>query len=211
MLKPMIAAKKGYVPATLGKTTKTIHYWTPEQLQQIIENAPHYQSKIAFAVMGCTGARVSELLMLTPSSFKFFRGRYYVHIPTLKQREDEPPLRTVPIPPGLYALVQQYASAYGIRENSPLFPVNRRTIWKWVKKAAKQAGLPTDKRARPHAFRHTFAMICVLDGARFWSLNAWLGHSDPLNTYKYVHLAAEDTAWDYPQDTFAQVVSSEND
>ena len=171
MLKPMIATQKGRaLPATYipQNKKKKFHYLTPDQLRRIIDNAPNFRAKVAIMTMVCTGARVTELRMLKPSSFKsikFMGGvRYVVHIPTLKQRQEEPPDRTVPIPPQLYDLVQQYAYAYKIGEKSLLFPVSRKTVWEWVKRAAKQAGLSEDD-VRPHTFRHTFAMICVWCGA----------------------------------------------
>ena len=202
MLRPMIATKQGRaVPAIRIPVRESIHYWSPEELQRIIEYAPHFIAKVAFLIMACTGARVSELLELT---YQHFDGiNLVVRIPTVKQRRKQrKPIRIVPIPYELYDLVTRFAQAYNKKPDDRLITVSRQMVRIWVQEAARRAGL-LDDRAHPHTFRHTFAMLCVKNSVNFWSLNDWLGHRDPMNTYVYVHLAAKDTVWDYPKDTFA--------
>ncbi|GAX89917.1 tyrosine-type recombinase/integrase [Effusibacillus lacus] len=68
------------------------------------------------------------------------------------------------------------------------------TVGHWRRKLAeygKKAGI-TSKRVSPHTFRHTFALLYILNGGDPFSLQRILGHSSMYMVRKYIHMAPGD-------------------
>jgi integrase len=57
-----------------------------------------------------------------------------------------------------------------------------------LQRALKRAGLD---RMRVHDLRHTFAATCVNSGASLYEVQKLLGHSSPVMTQRYAHLASD--------------------
>jgi len=147
-----------------------------------------------------TGARVSELLSLTPSMVN--REERTIRIINLKRhkkrkrgrptREDTPyQEKIIPINDSLRADISDYCLDYGIKPDSKLFPFSRRYALKFIKEIGEKADIPSYK-CHPHAFRHGFAVYCLLNGVPITVLQEWLGHSSIFNTTIYTKITQLD-------------------
>ncbi len=143
-----------------------------------------------------TGARVSELLSLEPSMVH--REERTIRIVNLKRhkiRKRGRPLKNdtpyqekiIPINDSLRADISDYCLDYGIKPDSKLFPFSRRYALKFIKEIGEKVGIFSYK-CHPHAFRHGFAVYCLLNGVPITVLQEWLGHSSILNTTIYTKI-----------------------
>ncbi len=65
-------------------------------------------------------------------------------------------------------------------------PLDRRQIWRLVRRYARQAGL--EKDVHPHTLRHTFATHLLANGAPLRVIQELLGHADIATTQIYTHV-----------------------
>ena len=158
-----------------------------------------------FAIMlAWTGARVSELLAVTPDDCDLERS--VICLRTLKRRK--PVVREVPVPPASMLLLDQH---FGLRARrldtharyARLWPVSRVTAWRWIKslmEAADISGAP----ACPRGFRHGYGVLALHSGIPINLLQRWLGHSRLTSTAIYADAAGPDEfllaerLWDGP-------------
>jgi integrase len=124
-----------------------------------------------------TGARVSEVLGLCPSSFQIERS--VVAIRTLKRRRHV--VREVPIPPKLMAALDRHfalgeAQRDPVRAHLRLWPWCRETAWRFIRKVITASGV-TGSPACPRGLRHGFAVNALLAGVPIHLVQRWLGHS----------------------------------
>ena len=147
-----------------------------------------------------TGARVSELLLLTPSMIN--RTEKTIRLPNLKRHKkktrgrpakDTTPYveKIIPLSDSLRADISDYCLDYGIGPESKLFPFTRRYAHKLVSEIGEKAGVPKYK-CHPHAFRHGFAVYCLLSGVPITVVQEWLGHSSIINTTIYTKITQLD-------------------
>ncbi|MCW0221530.1 MAG: site-specific integrase [Prosthecobacter sp.] len=143
-----------------------------------------------------TGARVSEILALTPSSFQLEGGT--VAIQTLKRRKHS--VREVPIPP---ELMTQLDRTFGIalaQRNSEsahrrLWPWCRSTAWRIIKRVMHQAGI-IGSHACPRGLRHAFGVGTLQAHVPITLVQRWLGHARLSTTAIYVDASGpEETAF----------------
>ncbi len=151
-----------------------------------------------------SGARVSEVLSLTPAQFQVDES--LITFRTLKRRRIH--LREVPVPPTLMRALDR---RYGLRElqaepegfsRGRLWPYHRVTAWRMVKSVMTVAGL-RGTNACPKAFRHSFGTGTVQAGIPITLLQRWLGHARLTTTAIYTevsgpeefHLAAKYWRW----------------
>jgi integrase len=150
-----------------------------------------------------TGARVSEVLALSPSSFQVERG--VVALPTLKRRKHH--IREVPVPPDLMAALDRHFHL-GARQRDPrradarLWTWHRTTAWRLIKSVARRAqiiGLP----ASPRGLRHAFGVGSLQSGIPLNLLQRWLGHARISTTAIYAdasgpeEIALAEKFWNY--------------
>jgi integrase/recombinase XerD len=124
-----------------------------------------------------TGARISEVLALTLSSFQIERG--VVALRTLKRRRHH--VREVPIPPNLMAaLARQLGISATSRDlqkaDHRLWPWHRATAWRLIKKVMRRAGV-AGRHASPRGLRHAFGVGTVQSGVPLNLTQRWLGHA----------------------------------
>jgi len=132
-----------------------------------------------------TGARVSEVLALTPQSFQMESG--VVAISTLKRRRLS--VREVPVPT---SLMEALDSHFGLRaaqldptsSRKRLWPWHRVTAWRVVKDIMQRGGV-TGRPACPRGFRHGFGVGTLQSGVPINLVQRWLGHAKISTTAIY--------------------------
>ncbi len=143
-------------------------------------------------VLAWTGARVSEVMALTASSFQIESG--VVTIVTLKRRKFS--VREVPIPDRLIAALETFFSLRCLQRDDSrgtrrLWPFCRMTAWRIVKTvmhAARIAG----PQACPKGFRHGFGHMAVRGGTPLHLIQRWMGHARLSTTAIYMSLSGPD-------------------
>ncbi|MDR3526094.1 MAG: tyrosine-type recombinase/integrase [Rhizomicrobium sp.] len=138
------------------------------------------------SVMALTGARISEVLALTPE--RIDRANGAIVFETLKRRE-RGIFRAVPIP---YELVELLYAVHNLktaaddpeRRGARLWRWSRPTAWKHVKSVMRLANIP-DAQAMPKALRHAFGVEAVQDRIAITLVKKWLGHAKLQSTEIY--------------------------
>lgn len=141
--------------------------------------------KALFALtLAWTGARVSEVLALTPASFQVESG--VVAIVTLKRRSYV--VREVPIPPGLMAALEEQFSLRAAQRASDadrrLWPWSRVTAWRLIKQVMAAAEI-AGKQACPRGLRHAFGVGTLQCSVPINLAQQWLGHASLKTTSIY--------------------------
>lgn len=172
-------------------------YWSKEEARMIIESSKNQRDRLIMDIMYQTGARVSELLMITSRDVDFHAS--VIRIPTLKRRKTH--IRVIPVKAPLLGEIVKYIAVIKPSDAEPLFTINRTRIFQIVREACRKAGL-NDKRSHPHSFRHSFAVLSVLSGVPPLVLNEWLGHSNVENTLVYSKVLAADSRGFYDKIEF---------
>jgi integrase len=139
-----------------------------------------------------TGARVSEVLALTPSSFQVERG--IVALRTLKRRKHH--VREVPIPPSLMSALDRHFKHSTMqrdpqRADSRLWPWHRVTAWRIVKLVMERSQV-SGHQASPKGFRHGFGHASLQSGVPITLLKRWLGHARITTTEIYADACGPD-------------------
>ncbi len=129
------------------------------------------------------GARVSEVCAVQVGDLGYDSGHR-----TVRLRMKGGKARTRAVPPGLSAELESYVDG---RTDGPLFrtgdgqALDRHGVYRFVRRAARAAGLPAADRITPHSFRHAWATIARERGASLEERQYALGHADPRTTQRY--------------------------
>lgn len=116
-----------------------------------------------------TGARISEVLALTPS--RIDAADEAIIFETLKQRKKQI-YRAVPVPRTLISLL----TTYNVRKEGRLWSWGRTNAWKVVKAVMRKAGI-VENLCKPKALRHAFAVEAGQKGIPLNIVQRWLGHA----------------------------------
>jgi site-specific recombinase XerD len=134
--------------------------------------------KALFALtLAWTGARVSEVLALTPASFQVESG--VVAVRALKRRKFV--IREVPIPETLVAALDTRFDL-GRRQRDPvalhqrLWTWRRETAWRLIKSVMETSGI-VGRSACPRGLRHGFGVGSLQAGVPLNLVQRWLGHA----------------------------------
>jgi integrase len=124
-----------------------------------------------------TGARISEVLAVTPRSFQV--GTCVLALLSLKRRSMV--WREIPIPPWLMARLDAHFDIAGaqldpVRAALRLWPQHRVTGWHIIKHAMKISQL-IGRAACPRGLRHSFGVGALQSGAPLNLVQRWLGHA----------------------------------
>lgn len=156
-----------------------------------MQNLDFKQSLFA-QLLAWSGARVSEVLALTPRSFGLETGS--VVIATLKRRR--PFFREVPLPP---FLMQALDTAFDLRRlqsdahfaNRRLWSFSRMTAWRIIKRLMTSAGV-VGPQASPKGLRHAFGVCALQSGVPVTLLQRWMGHARLSTTSIYLDVNGPD-------------------
>jgi integrase/recombinase XerD len=162
-------------------------YLNRNERQRVLAAIEFLEPKQAlFALtLAWTGARVSEVLALIPTSFQVERG--IVALRTLKRRK--PHIREVPIPPELMTAIDQHFAISERQRDSRsthprLWPWHRTTAWRLIKSLMLRNGI-TGLSASPRGLRHAFGVGTLQAGVPLNLLQRWLGHAQITTTAIY--------------------------
>jgi site-specific recombinase XerD len=180
----------GYRPVSLYTPVGARKYVNLSERSLLTERLRHLPVKrrlLAFAIMW-TGARVSEVLAITPSSFQIDAG--LVAIQTLKRRQ--PLVREIPIPSPFMA---ELDAVFDLRRAQrdpeaacrPLWDFHRVTVWRMIKQAMEQAGI-SGVRATPRGLRHAFGVGTLAAGVPLTLVQRLLGHASVATTAIYTEV-----------------------
>jgi integrase len=142
--------------------------------------------KALFALtLAWTGARVSEVLALTPAAFQIERG--IVAFTTLKRRRLS--VREVPLPGELMEAIERQ---FGLRSaqldpvaaSARLWAWRRETAWRLIKTVMQQSGV-IGRPACPRGLRHGFGVGTLQAGVPLNLVQRWLGHARMSTTAIY--------------------------
>jgi site-specific recombinase XerD len=132
-----------------------------------------------------TGARVTEILELSPNAFQFDRG--VVTLRTLKRRQLS--FREIPLP---QQLLDGLDRQFGIRvrqrnpalTNERLWRFHRVTAWRIINTEFEKAGI-YGVRATPRGLRHAFGIATLASGLPLNLVQKLLGHASIKTTTIY--------------------------
>jgi len=136
------------------------------------------ENEALFALtLAWTGARISEVLALTVSSFQI--ESYVVALQTLKRRAHK--VREVPIPRQLVRRISRnFDIARAQRHPSwacrKVWPWSRTTGWRIIRRVMRVARI-TGSRATPRGLRHSFAIAALQAGVPLSLVQRWMGHA----------------------------------
>lgn len=137
-----------------------------------------------------TGARISEALNVRISDLDVYTG--VIHLETFKRKGH--PMRSIPKSFEFFQELMLYVQINDFQSpGDRLFNITDRTARRWVEICCRRAGIIDDDRNHPHAFRHSFAVNCVLQGTPLVIIQKWMGHADITKTMIYLGVVEKDT------------------
>jgi len=148
------------------------------------------------AVLMLTGARISEVLALTPE--RIDNANCAINFETLKRRK-KGVIRAVPVPRNLLMYletVHHYRDAQRdpVNAGARLWPWSRTTAWRRVKQVMKLSANP-DFLAKPKSLRHAFGAEAASKLVSLTLIKKWMGHASLRSTEVYTALVgAEERA-----------------
>lgn len=161
-------------------------YLNASERRRVLSAAQTFEpdERLFALTLAWTGARVSEVLALTPLSFQIGPG--LVAIRTLKRRRHH--VREVPIPRKLVVALNRHFRLTRLQQNarradSRLWPWSRTTAWRLIKRVMTKAGV-VGTQACPKGLRHAFG-VATLGIVPFSIRQKWLGHARAATTDIY--------------------------
>lgn len=136
-----------------------------------------------------TGCRASETLELTPNNLQHQDG--VIAIRSLKKRYNKIIMREVPIPDELCEILEQLRIQQNLNNNSPYWPMSRKTIWRIIKQIMTNAEI-IGSQANPKGLRHGFGIHAIHCGIDLATVQKWMGHSNLTVTAIYTNAIGKD-------------------
>jgi integrase/recombinase XerD len=140
-----------------------------------------------------SGARISEVLALTPGSIDIEGG--VVSIQTLKRRR-RGVIRQVPLPPNMLVALERIFKLRAAQRDPRLagqkiWRFSRTTAWRYVKQVMASAGI-TGTPAMPKGLRHGFGVRAFQSNVPPHLVQRWLGHASLSTTAIYADVIGPD-------------------
>lgn len=194
-----LIAKRPVLLDTIG--TMPMYLLKPEVLT-LLDAEKHPRFRLILDLMWSTGARVSEVLAITPSSFVDDGYDFGVILRTLKQGAGRPtkasmqrsPKRYIPIVEhALQDRVQSYLWSGHFRKDERIFPIARQTVNRHIHELIERVG-GSPFPISAHTFRHSFAIHLLLHGRPLKYVSQLLGHKSVDSTEIYTNVLTFDGA-----------------
>lgn len=191
---------KAQRPTVLQTIDEMPSYLLKPEVLTLLDMEKHPTYRLILDLMWTTGARISEVLALTPGSFEDDGYDFGVILKTLKQRPGRPkkrtlqrsPKRDIPIVDHLLQdRIQSYIYAGHFRKTERLFPMARQTVNRHIKKLVEQVG-GAPFSISSHTFRHSFAIHLLLHGRPLKYVSQLLGHKSIESTEIYTNVLTID-------------------
>lgn len=139
--------------------------------------------------MVALGARVTELCLARLEDLGYADGHRVLRLERMKGGRR----RTRPLPPAAVAAIDAMLEARPDRDDpkAPLFvdaagrSLDRHAVYRFVRRAARAANVPSAAKITPHSFRHAWATTARIAGAPLEARQHALGHKDPRTTQGY--------------------------
>jgi integrase/recombinase XerD len=173
--------------AGLYSTSGERKYLNRDERHRLLANLETLEpKKCLFALLlAWTGARVSEVLALTPNSFQVDAG--IVTIETLKQCAYC--VREIPIPPKLMQRLERFFGLRGLQcgplASKRLWRFCRQTAWRFIKRACVSVQI-AGRRASPRGLRHAFGVRAMQRSVPMPLAQRWMGHARLTTTAIYM-------------------------
>ena len=140
-----------------------------------------------------TGARVSEVLALTPARVDACAS--VIVFETLKKRRSGV-FRSIPVPATLLEDLERVHGVTAAQRDpercfAPIWTFGRTTAWSIVKRAMATAAID-GPRASPKGLRHSFAISALQGGVPITLVRKWLGHSRITTTEIYTDVMGDE-------------------
>jgi integrase/recombinase XerD len=148
-------------------------------------------------VLAFSGARISEVIALTPAAIDIESG--VAGIQTLKRRK-RGVIRQVPLPPDLLSGLDRHFNIGEAQRdpelaNERLWRFSRTTAWRLVKEIMAAAGI-SGTPAMPKGLRHGFGVNAFQSNVPPHLVQRWLGHASLRTTAIYADvIGAEERAF----------------
>lgn len=172
---------------------------TPEEVDAILVVADTAcgptaaRNRAAVALLADLGLRVGELVSLDVADLGVERGHHSVRF-TGKGGRGRRRALTPHTSSAVHAYLTQRASAAGVpthRLTGPLLVtstgarLDRHSVFRLVRRLAREAGIPGWARLSPHSLRHSFATTARAEGVPLEDVQDAMGHADPRTTRRY--------------------------
>lgn len=185
------------------KKTEQVPYLREEHLKALfaaaLESKYPRRDTAILAVLLDTGLRASEVVGLT-------HGDVDLHIGFAVVRRKGGRRQEVPFTPETAGLIRAYirhelGNPRGIDPTTPLFlgersigrPMTSAALLFLIKRLAQKAGINTQlTKVSPHVFRHTCAIMLLLENASEKMIKELLGHSTLHMTHQYMEISQAD-------------------
>lgn len=195
-----LIAKRPLLLANLDTMPK---YLLKPEVLGLLESETHPMHRLILDLMWCTGARVSEVLAITPASFMDDGYDFSVWLKTLKQGAGRPskrslqrsPKRCIPIlDRDFQARIQSYLWMGKFRKDERVFPITRQAVSANIDRLIEQVGGEPPFKIGCHTFRHSFAVHLLLHGRPLKVVSQLLGHRSTESTEIYSNVLTFDVA-----------------
>ncbi len=151
------------------------------------------EERLFFFVLRWSGARISEVLALTPAAIDIESG--VANVLTLKRRR-RGVMRQVPLPDDVLSELDQ---VFGLRQRQcdpefshrRIWQWSRTTAWRYVKEIMAAAGI-TGTPAMPKGLRHGFGVNAFQSNVPPHLVQRWLGHASLRTTAIYGNVIGAD-------------------
>lgn len=168
----------------IRKTEKS--FWTPEQIEKILDAEQDKEFRFCFAIMAYAGFRFFEAQKAVWGDFE---GDF------IKVMGKGGKFAKVPVSSKLRAEIGRFMDGAAVPGSGAIFTdkVTNTATNREIKKACAAAGIKFEGRANCHRFRHSFASNLLRGGASVVTTQRLLRHSTPMITLSvYSHVLKED-------------------